>query len=222
MTRQVFVEGEIFLTAAVADVNFAGRSRIIRPTAIIPTRVDTTGGQRLRHVPLVLLPEWLHGPWQVGERWRIVGKGIRNTSLIESGNAGVTAHEARVMRDALAKLAVAWVRAHQERHALKALAPATASFVAGRMTAATWWRHLAAVAGEHSPLVTTGPLVDGVQTMQRLIAGQAVPAITMTVLTQATKLAAGSMMAETADPRLFPQAPGSPVPPPFGDEVFRR
>ncbi|WP_243681160.1 hypothetical protein [Lacticaseibacillus manihotivorans] len=110
------------------------------------------------------------------------------------------------MREAIAELVITWVKQHQEKHLLKAIAPITASFVSGRTTAQTWYSKVAFETGLQAPLVTPGhELSDGLIQLNRIVAFRTLPTLTLCVVTQATKLAPGSLMAETFDHNVIPQ-----------------
>jgi hypothetical protein len=206
MGKQVFIEGEILLTDQIATVNFSGHSRIMKQTLILPTRIDVTGSTRLHFLPWVLLPEWIQGKWQPGEHWRFVGRSVRNTAMLPVSNVGTVLEESRAMREAIAELVITWVKQHQEKHLLKAIAPITASFVSGRTTAQTWYSKVAFETGLQAPLVTPGhELSDGLIQLNRIVAFRTLPTLTLCVVTQATKLAPGSLMAETFDHNVIPQ-----------------
>ncbi len=200
MGKQVFVEGEILLTDRMATVNFAGRSQIMRQTLVLPTRIDVTGGARLHFLPWVLVPTWIQGDWRSGEHWRFVSQTIRNTAILPLSEVTTVLAESRAMREAIARLTITWVTQHQERHSLKAIAPITASFVAGKITAQTWYAKVAFETGIHAPLVTPGhALSEQLIWLNRIVASKTLPTLTLCAVTQTTKIATGSFMAETFD-----------------------
>lgn len=84
--------------------------------------------------------------------------------------------------------------------------PITASFVAGRATAQAWYSKVAFETGLQAPLVTPGhELSDDLIQLNRIVAFRTLPTLTLCVVTQATKLAPGSFMAETFDHNVISQ-----------------
>ncbi|WP_125702275.1 hypothetical protein [Lacticaseibacillus daqingensis] len=204
MGKQIFVEGQILEPQTLAFVNFAGHSRIMRATVIRPSRVAVTGGAKLRTPQLVLLPAWVQGKWQVGERWRFAGRLAQNVAVATPETAGDIAANTRERRETLAHYANEWINTHQERHAMKLMAPSTARFVAGHTTAQTWYTRLKLLTGEESPLVIPAHyLSDGLIILARVRNFTTEPGTLLTVVTHATKLSPESLMGETADPAHF-------------------
>lgn len=200
MSKQVFVEGEIVKIDQVATVNFSGRSRIMTMTLIMPTRLDVTGGSRINYFPWVLLPTWIKGPWRPGEHWRFVGRSIKNTAILPISNVAEVLQESRDLREWIAKFAINWINQHQERHTITALSHITASFVDGKVTPQRWYSRLRFMTGEEAPLVVPGEqLSEGLVQLNRLLTAATMPAITLCVVTQATKLGSDSLMAGTFD-----------------------
>ncbi|WP_390409183.1 hypothetical protein [Lacticaseibacillus jixiensis] len=204
MAYQVFVEGEVIDRYRMALVNHAGRSRISRPWAIAPTRVDVVGrshAKDLRKIPLVLVPEWLAPTWQPGQHWRVVGTAVRQTPVLAVRDAALVAEESHDLRKQTAEFALDWVRRHQEGHAIKQLAHATDSFIYGRSKAATWYRRLILVTGDQAPLVVPGaPLSEALIRLARIQQARAMPAVMLTVLEDAWQLTGASLLAETIAP----------------------